>query len=92
MNFFTHLEATLGYNMPIIAEDLGEIDQSVIDLRDKFGFPGMKILQFGFETVYVIREHMIMIQHLAGIRSVMNNPAINLEDTIIQMVEMCAGR
>ncbi|MDE6626742.1 MAG: 4-alpha-glucanotransferase [Lachnospiraceae bacterium] len=50
VNFFTHLEATLGYHMPIIAEDLGEIDQSVIDLRDKFGFPGMKILQFGFEN------------------------------------------
>lgn len=50
VNFFTNLEATLGYNMPIIAEDLGEIDQSVIDLRDKFGLPGMKILQFGFEN------------------------------------------
>ena len=31
VNFFTQLEATLGYHMPIIAEDLGEIDQSVID-------------------------------------------------------------
>lgn len=50
VNFFTQLEATLGYNMPIIAEDLGEIDQSVVDLRDKFGLPGMKILQFGFEN------------------------------------------
>lgn len=50
VNFFTHLEATLGYHMPIIAEDLGEIDQSVIELRDKFGLPGMKILQFGFEN------------------------------------------
>lgn len=50
VNFFTQLEATLGYNMPIIAEDLGEIDQSVINLRDKFGLPGMKILQFGFEN------------------------------------------
>lgn len=50
VNFFTHLEATLGYHMPIIAEDLGEIDQSVIELRDRFGFPGMKILQFGFEN------------------------------------------
>lgn len=50
VNFFTQLEATLGYNMPIIAEDLGEIDQSVIELRDKFGLPGMKILQFGFEN------------------------------------------
>lgn len=50
VNFFTQLQSTLGYNMPIIAEDLGEIDQSVIDLRDKFGLPGMKILQFGFEN------------------------------------------
>ncbi len=50
VNFFTHLEATLGYHLPIIAEDLGEIDESVIELRDKFGFPGMKILQFAFEN------------------------------------------
>lgn len=49
-NFFTTLEATLGYHMPIIAEDLGEIDKSVIELRDRFGFPGMKILQFAFEN------------------------------------------
>ena len=49
-NFFTMLEATLGYHMPIIAEDLGEIDHSVIELRDRFGFPGMKILQFAFEN------------------------------------------
>lgn len=50
VNFFTTLEATLGYNMPIIAEDLGEIDDSVVALRDKFGLPGMKILQFAFEN------------------------------------------
>ena len=50
VNFFTQLEANLGYHMPIIAEDLGEIDQSVIDLRDKFDLPGMKILQFAFEN------------------------------------------
>lgn len=49
-NFFTMLESTLGYHMPIIAEDLGEIDHSVVVLRDKFGFPGMKILQFAFEN------------------------------------------
>lgn len=50
VNFFTQLEATLGYHMPIIAEDLGEIDESVVELRDKFGLPGMKILQFAFEN------------------------------------------
>ena len=50
VNFFTTLEANLGYHLPIIAEDLGEIEQSVVELRDKFGLPGMKILQFAFEN------------------------------------------
>ncbi len=33
---------------PIIAEDLGLITPEVEQLRDDFGFPGMKILQFAF--------------------------------------------
>jgi len=35
-------------DLPIIAEDLGVITQSVRELRDKFNFPGIKILQFAF--------------------------------------------
>ena len=34
--------------LPIIAEDLGEITPDVIELRDQFDLPGMKILQFAF--------------------------------------------
>ena len=34
--------------LPIIAEDLGVITPDVEELRDGFGFPGMKILQFAF--------------------------------------------
>ena len=34
--------------LPIIAEDLGDIDPGVRELRDQFGFPGMRILQFAF--------------------------------------------
>ena len=34
--------------LPIIAEDLGVITPDVEALRDRFGFPGMKILQFAF--------------------------------------------
>jgi 4-alpha-glucanotransferase len=37
-----------GGTMPIIAEDLGVITPDVVDLRDSFRLPGMKILQFGF--------------------------------------------
>ncbi|MBE9097217.1 4-alpha-glucanotransferase [Tychonema sp. LEGE 07203] len=35
-------------NLPIIAEDLGLITPEVEALRDRFEFPGMKILQFAF--------------------------------------------
>ncbi len=34
--------------LPFIAEDLGDITEDVIELRNTFGFPGMKILQFAF--------------------------------------------
>ena len=47
---FLAIEKELGEDLPIIAEDLGTITQSVRDLRDRFGLPGMKILQFGFEA------------------------------------------
>ncbi len=37
-------------DIPILAEDLGVITPEVETLRDKFNFPGMKILQFAFGT------------------------------------------
>ncbi len=36
--------------LPIIAEDLGVITPAVEALRDQNGFPGMKILQFAFDS------------------------------------------
>jgi len=36
--------------LPIIAEDLGVITPDVVELRDRFNLPGMKILQFGFNS------------------------------------------
>ena len=44
---FTAIKKTLG-ELPIIAEDLGVITPDVVALREEFGFPGMRILQFGF--------------------------------------------
>lgn len=38
----------LGSNLNIIAEDLGIITSEVEKLRDDFGLPGMKVLQFAF--------------------------------------------
>ncbi len=45
---FAAIEKALG-RLPIWAEDLGVITPEVIDLRERFGFPGMKILQFAFD-------------------------------------------
>ena len=44
---FDAVKSALGH-VPIIAEDLGVITPEVESLRDTFGFPGMKILQFAF--------------------------------------------
>lgn len=37
-------------DLPLIAEDLGVITDEVEALRDRFGLPGMKILQFAFDS------------------------------------------
>lgn len=44
---FTAIKEALG-ELPIIAEDLGVITPDVEALRDDFGLPGMRILQFAF--------------------------------------------
>jgi len=44
---FTALGRHLG-ELPVIAEDLGAITPEVNALRDEFGFPGMRILEYGF--------------------------------------------
>ncbi len=48
-NFFKTVRKNLGEDLPIIAEDLGVITKRVKNLRDTFDFPGMRVLQFGFE-------------------------------------------
>jgi 4-alpha-glucanotransferase len=47
--FFDLLAEELG-TLPIIAEDLGIITPEVEALRDKYGFPGMKVLHFAFDS------------------------------------------
>ena len=49
IKLFNAIKAAAG-DLPLIAEDLGEITESVRKLREKTGLPGMKILQFGFDT------------------------------------------
>jgi len=49
MELFQAIQDKLG-SLPILAEDLGVITPEVEQLRDTFGFPGMKILQFAFDS------------------------------------------
>jgi 4-alpha-glucanotransferase len=45
-------------NVPIIAEDLGVITPEVEELRDHFGYPGMRVLQFAFSGDTKQNVHM----------------------------------
>ena len=47
LDFFEKVLGTLG-ELPILAEDLGEITPDVVEMRDRFNLPGMKIIQFAF--------------------------------------------
>ena len=44
---FSTLRQRIG-QLPVIAEDLGAMTPEVENLRDAFGFPGMRILQYAF--------------------------------------------
>lgn len=46
---FESLERSLG-RLPILVEDLGIITPEVGALRDELGYPGMKVLQFAFDS------------------------------------------
>lgn len=58
---FEAFQQAIGH-LPIIAEDLGLITPDVIELRDRFGLPGMRILQFAFgedERNYFLPHHYV---------------------------------
>lgn len=48
IDFFRFVETRLG-KLPIIAEDLGFLTSSVIEMLRESGFPGMKVLEFAFD-------------------------------------------
>jgi 4-alpha-glucanotransferase len=56
-DLFRILKNTFG-PLPFIAEDLGDVDESVFSLRDKYNLPGMKVLQFGFGDNIAVSDHI----------------------------------
>ncbi len=49
LGLFERLREVLG-ELPLVAEDLGQITSDVRDLKRQLGLPGMKVLQFGFDS------------------------------------------
>lgn len=49
IDFFHTIEEKLGH-LDIIAEDLGFLTDSVLQLLEESGFPGMKVIQFAFDS------------------------------------------
>lgn len=54
--FFKTLRQEFG-NLPILAEDLGDISPDVYAIRDKYNLPGMKVIQFCFGDSLPSSEH-----------------------------------
>lgn len=57
MDLFNAIKKELG-DARIIAEDLGDIFDSVKVLLKESGFPGMRVLQFGFNPNYEENDHL----------------------------------
>ena len=49
IKLFEAIKEKLG-DVKVIAEDLGYLTKEVLDFRDETGFPGMKVLQFAFDS------------------------------------------
>ncbi len=65
MKFFNKMKERLG-DIPIIAEDLGHMTPGVIQLLKESGYPGMKILEFAFDS----KEENDYLPHLYNKNSV----------------------
>ena len=49
IEFFEYVKSKLG-DLPIIAEDLGFLTPTVLEMLEESGFPGMKVLEFAFDS------------------------------------------
>jgi 4-alpha-glucanotransferase len=83
---FASIRRELG-ELPIIAEDLGVITPDVDALRDEFGFPGMRILQFAFGSDATNRNLPHNYQ-----RNVVAYTGTHDNDTVVGWFNFVAGR
>ena len=55
---FDALKREFKGEVPVIAEDLGIITPDVVELRERHGFPGMKVMQFAFGGDALAEEYI----------------------------------
>lgn len=58
IDFWNEVKKQLGGEPNIIAEDLGEVFDSVKQLLSDTGFPGMRVMQFGFNPKNEDNDHL----------------------------------
>lgn len=62
IKFFDEMKKEFSSDLPLIAEDLGIIDDKVRSLLKQTGLPGMKVLQFGFDdgpkSEHILHNHI----------------------------------
>lgn len=62
IKFFDEMKKEFSGKLPLIAEDLGIIDDKVRALLKQTGLPGMKVLHFGFDDVpkseHILHNHI----------------------------------
>jgi 4-alpha-glucanotransferase len=57
ISLFRALQEEFGSRLPVIAEDLGDIDEPVHVLKREAGLPGMCVLEFGFADTEDVIHH-----------------------------------
>lgn len=73
---FERLRAALG-GLPLIAEDLGVITPDVVELRDSFGLPGMRVLQFALNGPRDIHWPHNFVPNAAAYTGTHDNDSVN---------------
>ena len=84
---FDAASAELG-PLPVLAEDLGDIDEPVHELRRSLGYPGMAVLQFGFEPSDPHNTHDPAQQQ----ENQVVYTGTHDNDTVVRVVGHAAGR
>jgi len=90
---FQALKLDLG-ELPLVAEDLGIITDEVAALRDRWGLPGMKILQFAFDSdhghPYLPHNHQANAVVYTGTHD--NNTTLGWWQSLDHQARMRVGR